>query len=481
MKNFWRLPIYHIYLLQLENYDLTRVWRGAVRDGVAVPETFRGKITWTAKLSLVTALAVLLSLTVGVGASFVLPAGWTGWGISVLLLIAFFGWFVLPLSIATLLVRPLDRVIRWHLKRKARDKIKSLTDLTVIGITGSYGKTTMKQTMKTMLSDAKHVAATPESFNKPVSVARFVLSEVSADTDALIVEMGAYQVGDIADLCNLTQPDISVLTGINEAHRERFGSLENTIQAKFEIVTHAKADAPIILNADDDQVVENHKKYVGDHEAYFYSAANHQLCEFTIKDKRFHTDGSGISFRLYQDDKELGYTKVAHLGEYIIGNVIAGVIAGQQLEVEPQTTLESAAKITPAKRRLQPIQRTSSNILVIDDSYNGTSDGVKAALETLDKFVGRRKVCVTTGLVEIGDESERIHKTIGRQLADVADVVVLVESSVTDWLKAGLEANDFAGELHVLKNQEVMQEQISNLTVAGDVVLFQNDWSENYR
>lgn len=481
MKNFWRLPVYHIYLLQLENYEIKRAWRAAVRDGFSVPNRFRNEIAWTAKLSLVTTLAILLSVVVAVGASLLPSSSLLAWGLGVLAFLVFAGCFVLPLSIATLFVRPFDRATRWYLKRQARDKIASLNDLTIIGITGSYGKTTMKQTLQTLLSESQTVAATPESFNKPVSVARFVLSDVNEKTDVLIVEMGAYQIGDISDLCHMTRPDISVLTGINEAHLERFGSIENTTQAKFEIVTHAKDGAAVILNADDDRVVANYRDFVDDREVHFFSASNKEECDIEVKDKRFHTDGSGISFRLYQDGVELGYTKITHLGEYIIGNVIAGIIIGRELNIEPSSVLKAAQKITPAKRRLQPVQRTSSNILVIDDSYNGTSDGVNSSLETLRKFVGRRKVCVTTGLVEVGEKSESIHKAIGRQLADVADVVVLIKSSVTDWIKEGLETRNFSGELHTFEDQEAMQQQISNITIADDVVLFQNDWPQNYK
>jgi len=481
MKDIFRLPLFHVYLLQLENFNVTRTVSAAAEKGLALPQSLHKKITWTAKLILVVTLACLLVLADSAALFFVFPVGIARWAISVSVFAGLAVWLVFPLAIATLLVRPIDRLVRGYLRQRAHQKIARLDDLTVIGVTGSYGKTTMKQTLKTLLSESLDVVATPASFNKPVSVGRFILSSVTESTDVVIVEMGAYQKGDIADLCGMTPPDISVLTGINEAHLERFGSMRNTIESKFEIITEAKEGAPLIANADDKRVIQNYEDFVGDHNTLFFSAENHKLCEFTVKDKRFHTDGSGISFRLYLNGEEIGYTKVPHLGDYIVGNVIAGVLVGRQLGIDLEEILTQAQKITPVERRLQPVQRTSSDILVIDDSYNGTSDGVQAAIETLDKFVGRRKVCVTTGLVEVGDQSREIHNDIGRQLADVADVVVLVESSVTDWIKDGLEDAGFSGELHTFASTNIMREQISNLTVSGDVVLFQNDWPENYR
>jgi len=481
MKNIFWLPLFHIYLLQLENFNVTRTISAAKEKGLDLPQSLHDKITWTAKLILVVSLACLLVLAGSSTPFFVFLVGIARWAVTVSVFAGLAVWFVIPLSVATLLVRPADRLIRGYLRQRAHQKIARLDDLTVIGVTGSYGKTTMKQTLKTLLSKQLNVVVTPASFNKPISVGRFILSSVSESTDVVIVEMGAYQKGDIADLCAMTPPDISVLTGINEAHLERFGSMQNTIESKFEIITEAKDRAPLIGNADDKRVIQHYEEFIGDHSISFFSAENHKLCDFTVKDKRFHTDGSGISFRLYQDGEEIGYTKVPHLGDYIAGNVIAGVLVGRRLGIDPEEILTQAQKITPAKRRLQPVQRTSSDILVIDDSYNGTSDGVRAAIETMSNFVGRRKVCVTTGLVEVGDQSREIHRDIGQKLADVADVVVLVESSVTDWIKSGLEEGGFAGELYTFKSQSAMHNQISNLTVAGDVVLFQNDWPENYR
>jgi UDP-N-acetylmuramoyl-tripeptide--D-alanyl-D-alanine ligase len=481
MKNFFQIPFFHIYLLQLENFDLTRTITAAFQKVFPSSQSFRENITWTKKLTLIVLLAVLLTSLAAATTFLAFPAVVWRWVVSVSVFVGLLVWFVIPISFATILIRPIDRLIRGYLRQRAHQKIARLKNLTVIGVTGSYGKTTMKQTLKILLSGSLDVAATPASFNKPVSIARFILSSVTEETDVVIVEMGAYQKGDIAELCAMTPPDISVLTGINEAHLERFGSIENTIQGKFEIITEAKSDTPLIANADDPRVTENYEEFTGNHEAVFFSSENHEKSEFTVKDKRFHTDGSGISFHLHRDGDEIGYTKVPHLGEYIVGNVIAGVLVGRYLGIGPKEILKQAQKITPAERRLQPVQRTSSDILVIDDSYNGTSDGVKAAIQTLGKFVGRRKMCVTTGLVEIGDQSEKIHKDIGRQLGNIADTVVLVESSVTGWIRAGLEDADFSGELHTFKDTETMRSQISNLTVSGDVVLFQNDWPQNYQ
>jgi UDP-N-acetylmuramoyl-tripeptide--D-alanyl-D-alanine ligase len=476
---------YQIYLLQLENFHLSRFIQAAMRDSFSPPKETRHPIIWTTKLVGVVSLASLFVLVIITLASWGLSALLSlmviGVVVAVFLLLAGYFFFFIPLALATIVLWPLDWIVRQVIFWRARRKVSGLEDLTIIGITGSYGKTTMKQTLQTLLSGSLDVVATAESHNTPVAVARTILSRVGDDTDVFIVEMGAYKRGDIAALCNLASPDISILTGINEAHLERFGSIENTIQAKFEIVTQAKKTASIILNVDDDTVMEHFQEFVGERSVKFFSSRNNDQAELKAYDQRFHEDGTGISFYLKHGNEDLGYTKVNHLGSYIVGNVMAGVYVGEELGVSAEEVLRQAHKITSAEHRLQPIQRTSQNVLVIDDSYNGNPDGAHAAIDVLEKFITRRTIYVTPGLVEMGERSEAVHKEIGEHLAAVVDVVVLVETSVTDYIKEGLKKAGFPGELIMFDSPQEMHEGIAKVLKPGDVLLFQNDWPENYR
>jgi|AntRauTorcE11897_2_1112592.scaffolds.fasta_scaffold05797_3 UDP-N-acetylmuramoyl-tripeptide--D-alanyl-D-alanine ligase len=478
-------PRYHIYLLQLENFHLTRFMASARRDLMRPPQSLRHSIKWTPKLSAVVSLATLMSLIIagllGWGSALLFSSVVVGVVVGVILLAVLAGGFFIPLSLATLALRPFDRLLRRIIIRRAKRKVSQLSELTIIAITGSYGKTTMKQTLATLLSGSREVVFTPDSFNTPVSIARFILSDVDSDTDVFIVEMGAYQVGDIKELCQIAPPDISILTGINEAHLERFGSLENTIQAKFEIATAARPSTAVICNADDAVVLENYQRFLGERPVMFYSAKNADKASYQITDKRFHADGSGISFRVVRGDQSLGYVKVSHLGDYIVGNIMAALDAAEVLGIDPAVVLKNAHHITPAEHRLQPIQRTQGRVLVIDDSYNGNPAGAHAAIDVLEQFFDRRTLYVTPGLVEMGKRSEAVHKEIGEHLAEIVDVVVLVETSVTGWIKAGLETAEFSGELVTFSSPTEMHAGINDLLKPGDVLLFQNDWPENYR
>lgn len=483
--NFLQALIYHIYLLQLENFNLSRFLKAATRNPLFAPKSLRQSVTWTKKLSLIVILAGLIALTLSGLISWMLSLLFSsvlvGWVSVVFLLVAFCFLFFIPLAFSTFLVRPLDRIIRQTIISRAQKKLSRLDKLKVVAITGSYGKTTMKQTLATLLSGEKNVVATKKSHNTPVAIARTVLNQLDAETKIFLVEMGAYNRGEIKELCQLVSPDISVLCGINEAHLERFGSLENTIEAKFEIVTAVPQSSHVILNADDKTVLKNYEQYIGNRSVEFYSYLNNSHSDYKLKDKKFHEDGSGWSFRLHRNSEEIGYAKVPHLGEYILGNIIAGCLVGSVFGVSAREILKQAHKVTPAKHRLQPIQHTSSDILVIDDSYNGNPAGAKAAINVLKQFISRRLVYVTPGLVEMGERTEKVHKELARQLAAAVDVVVLVETSVTNLIKAGLEEQEFSGDLYIFSSPQEMQKEISEISQPGDVLLFQNDWPENYQ
>jgi len=471
---------HHIHLLQLENYHLRRFLRAVVqqfhRKDARAPD-----ITWTYKLSLVTAIAGVLQtaaawlfvqlFSLSLAYSILL-------GVGILMLTSFV--FVVFVSLAVVIVWPIDWVLKKGIVWLSKRKLQRINPR-VVAVAGSYGKTTMKQTIATMLEEEYSVAATPGNKNTPLGVARAIRNELTEETEVFVVEMGEYQRGDIKELCEITTPEISIVTGINEAHLARFGSIENTMTAIFEVVEYADEDATIIANADDERVRENIQEVAGNQKQIrFYSAHNHKRSPYRTTDRELHTDGSGISFELMKRSERIGTFKVPHMAEYIIGNIIAALLVGEAMDTPPHVLRSGISHLTPAEHRLEPIAMPE-DIVVIDDSYNGNPDGAAAAISTLAKFADRRKIYVTPGLVEMGDKSEHIHRTIGRNLADVADIVVLVDTSAAVDIKNGLELEDYDGGIVVVDSMEAAQGYLSGHVQEGDVVLFQNDWPQNYQ
>lgn len=476
----YNVILHHIKLLQLENYNLGRFFSVIFARYVPRGAT-RADVTWTMKLVLVTGIAIAIQVGASWGLSSLPVLSFGGRAVLAVILFIILGYmFFIFLSVSTLLVRPIDQVARRFIVLQAKRKMKQLNDLTVIGITGSYGKTTMKETVGTLGGEAREVVTTEENKNTPLGIARTIRGRISESTDIFVVEMGAFQKGDIRELCQIATPNVSIMTGINEAHLERFGSLENTVEAKFEIVENAAPDAEVIINAGDTRVVGHVHEYLQSNQnLHYYSASNDTKCHYRIEGKTFHQDGSGISFDLFKNSDKIGYFKIPFLADYIIGNVIAGFIVAEVLDIDPTEIKSGVSKLTPAPHRLEP-QVNRSGVVVIDDSYNGNPDGAEAAIEVLGKFEERRKIYVTPGLVEMGERTKEVHEMIGHQLADVADIVVLIETSAAEHIQVGLRAAGFDGQTVSVDSMEGAQGYLAGHLEKNDVVLFQNDWPENY-
>jgi len=420
---------YHLYLLQLEEYDVSRFLKFvAITKGVPRAQ-LRKKLVWTQKMRLIAAASILLG-------------GWTILG----LYISF-----IPISISVLLLTPLDIFLKKMRLAKATQKLARFPTIKIIGIAGSYGKTTMKEAVITVLSQKYEGGKTPENINTPLGIAEVILEKVNEKTQVLVVEMGEYTKGDIKDICSLVKPQIGIITGINEAHLERMGSIENTTSAIFELARFMDKDGFLALNDDCTLIHDNYKKYTRHQQIVLYTS----------------TSDNGLKSGL--------------LGRYAAGVLLATEAVAERLGLSDIQIKEGSALIKPLPHRLEPIVG-AHGVLVIDDSYNGNPEGVKEAIYVLSTYAQRRKVYITPGLVEAGERARMVHQEIGRQLAPVADCVVLIKNSVTPFIAEGLLENGFKKE-HILwyPSAQKAHADLGNIVKPHDVVLFQNDWPDNYK
>lgn len=475
---------YQLYLLQLENYSLRRFVRTALHRLGRESFPPRKGLVWTGKLKLLFALGLFLQIT---------SAHWLGVAVakmagvetpSAYLFEVFFLYALcyvafIFFALATVITVPIDVVIKGRIIKKAKRKLAARTDLIIIAITGSYGKTTMKEVMATVLAGKFNVLKTPESINTPLGVARLILSSLTEKTQIFIVEMGAYYRGDIASLCALTPPDIAVLTGINESHLERFKNIGTTIATKFEIIDCLKKDGIAVLNADDERVREEYDRRADAPEVRWYSAHNHSRAETTVERSEFLDNGMGVSF-LLQTQRAHYHLATPLLASYALGTISAAAVVAEHLGMTPEGIEAGVALIKPVPHRLE-IRRVPGDVLIIDDSYNGNPEGVREAIEVLGRFAGRRKIYLTPGLVEMGKRTQEVHRAIGNQLKNVADVVLLIDNSVTGFIRQGLEEEGFAPEnIRVFSNARQAHTSLPDILKPGDVILFQNDWPEGY-
>lgn len=453
-----------VYMLQENLYDVRPyiAWYNRTSDFNSVMK--RKTLVMTSKAKLLLMWLVVLAIGLGVligyyvvgqeyllaGALFVLLPQFLALGV------------MLPLVVGTALIqRPREKKIIAAAKKNlaAHKGMK-------IAIVGSFGKTTMKEILATVLAEGKKVAATPGNMNTPLGISRFV-DRLDGSEEVLIFELGEYYPGDIRDLCDLVQPDMGVMTGINEAHLERFKSIDRTIATIYELADYL-GDKPLWVNGESKLAADNLRKGSVTYSRKGVGSLKVQHAKTSLNGTDFQIVGGGTKLRLHSD----------LLGLHNVGPLAAGVAVANYVRLHPAQIEAGIAKTKPFDHRMQPSE--AGGIWTIDDSYNGNPDGARVAIEFLSSLTDHRRVYVTPGLVEVGSATAEVHRQIGRQLAGSVDVAILVNNSATPFIAEGLTEKKFAGEVLWYDDGLSCLNALSQITKPGDVVLLQNDWSDNY-
>lgn len=383
------------------------------------------------------------------------------------------------LGLANLAMKPVQRADNARFERRARRRLAEVDPL-VIGITGSYGKTTTKGCVAQVANLAGPTLPTPASFNSYLGVVRTINENLRPDHRTFVVEMGAYRRGDIAELCQLVEPRIGILTAIGPAHLERFGTLEETAGAKGELAEGLPGDGLFITRADDERC---------------RGAAERAPCPVRLFSPDHHPDAAAWAENVRLDEGRSrfdlclgGPGETRHpvsarlLGRHNIANLLAAALAGVELGLAPEQIARALGQVTPPEHRLAPIVNRAAGIVVIDDAYNANPAGAQAALEVLAAHPGKRRVLVTPGMVELGDREEAENEQFGAAAAAVCDFVVLVGEEQAVPIRRGLEGAGFApGSLRVVADSRGAERLLAETSRAGDVILFENDLPDLYR
>ncbi len=340
--------------------------------------------------------------------------------------------------------------------KKAKKKLAS-SQIKVIGITGSYGKTSTKKILADILSEKFKVLSTPRSHNTPMGLALSLNNNDLNSYDIFIAEMGARHVGDIAELCEMCPPDLAVITGICPQHLESFGTVENIVKAKAEILANG-SDAVI----------------ASDCYALFeaYSGGKHH----TIEVSDVVCDCNGGTFNLTLGDEKVKIrTKL--LGRHAVDNLALAAKCAYILGMSGEEIAAAIAKIDFIEHRLQLIKSGGVNIL--DDGYNSNVKGAAAALEVLRSF-GGGKIAVTPGLVELGMLEEKENYHLGEQLVGLDCVILVGETLISPVRKGYIDNGGDVKALKIVPTLQAAQEELKNILKDGDTVLFLNDLPDIY-
>ena len=375
--------------------------------------------------------------------------------------------------LAVILTYPLEKAIQSSYKSRCKRELKKHEGLIKIGITGSYGKTSVKTYLNEFLKTKYNVLATPSSYNTPMGICKVVLGELT-NQDVLIAEMGAKKVGEIKELCDMVEPTHAIITAVGEQHLETFKSLENIKKTKAELYENLPEDAVCVFNVANEVVAEmfeecdlKNKIATGEDDSFLYAKDIVATCD-------------GLEFVVCYKNKEY-QTHTAILGEHNVQNILSAMALALKLDVKIKDILKVIPTLKPAEHRLE-LKQLENDILIIDDSFNSNIHGTAVALETLKLFEDSRKIVVTPGLVELGKREKAENIEFGKRIAECADLVILVGKNQSENIKNGLLEAGFDKEKIILQDSlfEVTN-LFKTLLQNGDVVLLENDLPDNYK
>ena len=364
-------------------------------------------------------------------------------------LIAVMTFFVLkmPLLVAPLLIAwfasvAIEKMLFESYKAKAKEKLEQKKDLIVVGVTASYGKTSMKNFIAHLLATKYNVYATPRSVNTLGGIVKDINVDLPDDAEVYVVEMGAREVGDIYDITSLVNPHYVVVGTIGPAHIEYFKSLERIRNTKMEITK------------------SNRLKHAWVHISANVKSTNPKIELFGHDIKDIKSTLDGICFSL---DNEYYCANI--LGDFNAINLAAAIKVAKELGVGDKEIKEALLKLEPVPHRLQKIE--AGGKVIIDDSFNGNIDGMLGSFDLASTYSGR-KVVITPGLVEV---DEKLNIQVAKKANEVFDLVVVTGSLNYEIFK---EYVDKSKLIH-LKDKSNFESFLAKTTKSGDLILFAND------
>ena len=371
------------------------------------------------------------------------------------------------LLLADSLNRPIEKGINRHYINEAKRILKESPNLTVIGVTGSYGKTSTKFFLEKLLSVKYNTLITPENYNTTLGVVRTVRERLRATHDVFVCEMGARNVGDIREICDLVHPSYGVITAIGEQHLESFKSIGNIVKTKFELADALPSDGTLFANLDNDRIKNQCKKCSVPVVGYGLNGG-----DYTAENLRVSPKGSRFTVKGVEFETKL-------LGKHNVQNLCGAIAVANTLGIPLEQLRLPVSRLEGVAHRLQLLG--GGKRCVIDDAYNSNPAGALAALEQLSSFEELR-ILVTPGMVELGSDQERLNREFGVQAASRCDYAVLVGQVNREAIRAGLLAEGFPAEK--LFCVDTLSEAIAKADALeaerNRVILLENDLPDNY-
>lgn len=372
-------------------------------------------------------------------------------------------------ALANRINMPVEKIVYFYYLNKAKTKIGEMTNMKIVGITGSYGKTTSKNVLNDILSTEFNTMPTPKNYNTPYGLMVTINNHLDKFNDIFIAEMGTLKRGDIKKIVNIVNPKYGILTKIGVAHLETLGSQENIQKEKFTLIESLPQDGVAVLNKDDELQVNYKLKnkcrviWIGiDNEDADVRATNIKLSH----------EGSSFDCIIKGNPKVYHFTTKL-LGKVNIYNVLAGIALGLEFGIKDEKLEMAVKRVKPTEHRLE--LKKYKNINIIDDAYNSNPIGSKMAVEVLGLMPGK-KIIVTPGMIDLGPKQEELNTKFGEYIAEVADEVILVGENTTKPIYKGLINKKYdKNKIHILNDVKLAFPLVEKLQDNETYVLLEND------
>lgn len=376
--------------------------------------------------------------------------------------------------LVNLINRPIEQGINRRYINDAARILRQMPELKIIGVTGSYGKTSVKYFLNTLLSVQYNVLHTPGNFNTTLGVVRTVREQMKPFHEIFICEMGAREVGDIKEICDLVHPDYGIITSIGPQHLQSFHSIENIIGTKFELADAVPAEGKVFLNYDNDYI-RNHK--TGKQVISYGTEGTEGKIDYRAYDITVSPEGSAFKMKDQNGQEYVFHTRL--VGNHNVQNIAGAIAVADTLGIPMEKLIYPVRQLESVPHRLQLIRQGSR--ILLDDSYNSNKNGFKAALDTLAMFRELR-ILMTPGMVELGEKQYDENKEVGVYAADKCDYAVLVGREQTKPIQDGLSEAGFAQSKMIVADtlQEAFQMVNAIPNEKQKVVLIENDLPDNY-
>lgn len=369
---------------------------------------------------------------------------------------------------------PIEALVRNKYKRKAIAKLNAMPNLFVIGITGSYGKTSIKNIVGDIVSEFEPELRTPASFNTPNGISITVNNYLKVLHKVFIAEMGAYKPGEIKELAQMTNPNIGIVSSIGPQHLETFKVIENVQKTKMELIENLAPNGDAILNYDN-EYIRDYEIERNDVNVYTYGM-NSIAYDLYGKDINYHF--GKMSFTVIDNINDCEYKiETQLLGTHNLYNIMAAMLVCIIRGYDMQKVIKTIAKVKPIEHRLE-FKKINQETLIIDDAFNANVEGMIEAVNILSKYDGYQKILITPGVIDLGSKGYELNQNVAKTFEGKIDKMFMVgnynEKAYSSIIKS-------SKTIDYLKVDNFLEGYNSALQVEGKkVILICNDLPDKF-